>query len=167
MPEVEGPDPRSIVETVADSGTSTPMSEPEALGFIDLDPGSQIGRYVVLERIGAGAVGVVFGAYDPELARKIAIKLLRPRGGEGMELSTRRSRLMREAQALARLSHPNVVAVHDVGTFEGRVYVAMEHIELDYFKPDASRYNLALDKGLLSANGDVEYGLETTPEERA
>lgn len=86
--------------------------------------GTCIGRYVLLERLGSGGMGVVFEAYDPDLDRRIAIKLLRVRARSRLERA--RARLLREAQALAQLSHPNVVSVHDVGTFEGRVFIAME-----------------------------------------
>ena len=86
--------------------------------------GALIGRYVVLDRLGAGGMGVVLAAYDPELDRKVALKLLLDaRGG-----ADTRARLVREAQALAQLAHPNVVAVHDVGTVDERVYVAMEFV---------------------------------------
>jgi len=82
---------------------------------------------VILERVGSGGMGVVHAAYDPELDRKIALKLLNPRSGDdGQEAE---ARLIREAQAIARLSHPNVVAVYDVGSFEGRVFMAMELVE--------------------------------------
>jgi tetratricopeptide (TPR) repeat protein/predicted Ser/Thr protein kinase len=92
-----------------------------------VDPrGETIGRYLVVSRLGAGAMGVVLAAYDPELDRKVALKLLRPRSGSQAKA---RSRLQREAQALARLAHPNVVAVHDVGVHDDRVFVAMEHVE--------------------------------------
>jgi len=96
-----------------------------------LREGAKLGRYVVLSRVGAGGMGVVFGAYDPELDRKVAIKLLRsaPGGSGPKELADQRSRLLREAQAMAKLSHPNVITVHDVGTFEGQVFVAMEFID--------------------------------------
>ncbi len=93
--------------------------------FGDWQPQLLVGRYSVLERVGAGGVGSVYAAYDPELDRKVAIKLLHP----GRESESQRRRLVREAQAMARLSHPNVVAVHDVGTFEGRVFMAMEFID--------------------------------------
>ena len=88
------------------------------------DRGATIGRYVLLECIGSGGMGVVYAAYDPELDRKVAVKLLKASEGD----ATGRARLLREAQALARLAHPNVVAVHDVGTFAGEVFVAMEFI---------------------------------------
>src|SRR5688572_6479502 len=84
--------------------------------------GARIGRYVVLERIGAGQMGVVHAAYDPELDRKVAIKVLR----DWQQGERARSRLLREAQALARLSHPNVITIYDVGTHDDRVFVAME-----------------------------------------
>ena len=91
----------------------------------DLQTGARIGRYVVIESVGSGAMGVVYGAYDPELDRKIALKLLKP--GQGAKEKAR-ARLLREAQAMARLAHPNVVAVHDVGVFEDQVFLAMEFL---------------------------------------
>jgi tetratricopeptide (TPR) repeat protein len=91
--------------------------------------GGLVGRYVVLDRLGAGGMGVVYAAYDPELDRKVAVKLLHPSGSGSAAASEGRARLLREAQALARLSHPNVVAVHDVGTFGEQVYVAMEFVQ--------------------------------------
>ncbi|MCX4242242.1 tetratricopeptide repeat protein [Paraliomyxa miuraensis] len=94
-----------------------------------VERGTAIGRYVVLSRLGAGAMGVVHAAYDPELDRKVALKLLRSGGGTSTLASDGRARLLREAQALAKLSHPNVVAVHDVGTEGDRVWIAMEFVE--------------------------------------
>lgn len=92
-----------------------------------LDIGAQVGRYTILERIGSGGMGEVYAAYDPQLDRRVALKLLRPdrarRGGDG------RARLLREAQAMARLSHPGVVAVHDVGVIGEEVFVAMEFVD--------------------------------------
>ena len=91
--------------------------------------GDTIGRYVVLRRLGAGGMGVVFAAYDPQLDRKIALKLLRT--GIGLGEREANARLVREAQSIARLSHPNVVAVYDVGTAGTDVYLAMEFVEGD------------------------------------
>jgi tetratricopeptide (TPR) repeat protein len=90
-----------------------------------LEPGTRIGRYVVLDRLGAGGMGVVYAAYDPHLDRRVALKLLR-RESEASEASRR---LLREAQAMARLRHPNVVTVHDVDVVDDRVFIAMEFIE--------------------------------------
>ncbi|MCA9678315.1 MAG: protein kinase, partial [Myxococcales bacterium] len=90
--------------------------------------GDTIGRYIILARLGAGGMGVVFTAYDPQLDRKVALKLLRT--GSGLAEGEARARLVREAQAIAQLSHPNVVAVYDVGTADsGDVYIAMEFVE--------------------------------------
>ena len=83
------------------------------------------GRYLLIEEIGSGAMGTVHAAYDPQLDRKIALKLLRPERGADREFC---ARMLREAQALAKLSHPNVVAVYDAGTFGDQVFIAMDFI---------------------------------------
>ncbi len=85
----------------------------------------RIGRYVILEELGRGGMGVVWTAYDPKLDRKVAIKRLR--GSAWM--TVRQARFIREAQALARLNHANIVTVHDVDTHEGRLYMAMECVD--------------------------------------
>jgi len=92
-----------------------------------LPAGSKVGRYVVLEQLGVGGMSVVYKAYDPHLDRAIALKLMRvdPSGGSAAEAG---QRLLREAQALARISHPNIIAVHDVGMFGDDVFVAMEFV---------------------------------------
>src|SRR4051812_12397061 len=91
-----------------------------------LERGASVDRYTIIELLGAGGMGVVYKAYDPELDRSVALKLLNTEGEESAWL---RDRLLREAQALARLQHPNVVAVHDVGTFGSDVFIAMEFVE--------------------------------------
>ncbi|MCP3135989.1 protein kinase domain-containing protein [Pyxidicoccus xibeiensis] len=91
-----------------------------------LERGATLGRYVVLERIGAGAMGVVYAAYDPELDRQVALKVLRPESRQVEEL---RLRLVQEAQSLARLSHANVVSAFDVGQHGDCVFLAMELVE--------------------------------------
>ena len=90
-----------------------------------LGRGSLIGRYVVLESIGEGGMGVVYSALDPTLDRRVAVKLLRAHGAG----SDTQILLLREAQAMARLSHPNVVSIYDVGTFGDRVYLVVELVE--------------------------------------
>jgi eukaryotic-like serine/threonine-protein kinase len=107
--------------TLGDDLQAEPVASP-------LGRGDTLGRYVVLERLGVGGMGEVFAAYDPELDRKVALKLLRSRAG-GRHSSTGSERLIREAKAMAKLSHPNVIAVHDVGTHRGRVFVAMEFLD--------------------------------------
>jgi tetratricopeptide (TPR) repeat protein/predicted Ser/Thr protein kinase len=88
----------------------------------------KIGRFTVLRRLGAGGMGCVYSAYDDQLDRKVAIKLLAS-VSTGEEAKRAQARLLGEAQSLAQLSHPNVVAVYDVGLFDQQVYVAMEYIE--------------------------------------
>jgi len=100
-----------------------------AAGGVELVRGQTIDHFVVLERLGAGGMGVVVAAYDPNLDRRVAIKVLRPDVGEGGSRDRPTQRLLREAQAMAKLSHPNVVTVHEVGTVGEGVFVAMEFVE--------------------------------------
>jgi eukaryotic-like serine/threonine-protein kinase len=86
--------------------------------------GDMIGRFVVLGVLGSGGMGVVYSAYDPHLDRKVAIKLLA--SVEGQSTQDAQVRLLREAQAMARINHPNVIKVHEVGTHDDRIYLAME-----------------------------------------
>ncbi len=87
------------------------------------DESVQIGRYEILRRVGRGGMGTVYLARDHELDRNVAVKLLRPDRAAGGE------RMLLEARALARLAHPNVVTVHEVGRHGDRVFIAMEWIE--------------------------------------
>jgi tetratricopeptide (TPR) repeat protein len=90
-----------------------------------LERGQAIDRFVVLGLVGRGGMGEVYAAYDPELDRKVAIKLLRASGSS----AEGKTRLLREAQAIAKLQHPNVVVVYDVGTFGDSVFIAMEFVD--------------------------------------
>ena len=107
----------------------TPSHVPIDSAAKPLGRGAIIGRYVVLGLVGRGGMGEVYAAYDPELDRKVAVKLLRVKAGNGVSLTEGRQRTLREAQAIARLSDPNVVVVYDVGTFEDKVFIAMEFVE--------------------------------------
>ncbi len=123
----------TLIATMAVDGTSDtvgpsaslPRTGPGGEGVL-LERGDAVGRYVVLARLGQGGMGVVYAAYDPELDRKVAIKLVLARRDED---PTAHVRLLREAQAMAQLAHPNVVTVHDVGTLGDRVWIAMEFVE--------------------------------------
>jgi serine/threonine-protein kinase len=88
-----------------------------------------IDRYVILDVLGEGGMGVVYRAYDPDLDRRVALKCVLPQREGEEESGKGRERLLREAQALAQLSHPNVVAIYDVGTVGERVFIAMELVE--------------------------------------
>lgn len=109
--------------TAAEQGTRLDPARPHAAA---LPRGALLGRYVLLDELGAGGMGVVYAAYDPELGRKVAIKVLQSHLSAAHDS---RLRLLREAQALARLSHPNVVAVHDVGSVGDQIFIAMELVE--------------------------------------
>jgi tetratricopeptide (TPR) repeat protein/predicted Ser/Thr protein kinase len=104
----------------------SPASAPESQEERVFSRGDPLGRYFILKQIGEGGMGVVYSAIDPELERKVAIKLLRT---DASDDTTGRTRLLREAQALARVSHPNVISVFDVGTVGNQVFVAMEYID--------------------------------------
>jgi len=84
----------------------------------------RVDRFSILETLGAGGMGVVYAAFDPRLNRRVALKLVKPE--VAATASHVEARLLREAQAMARLSHPNVVQIHEVGLWHGRVYIAME-----------------------------------------
>jgi serine/threonine protein kinase/tetratricopeptide (TPR) repeat protein len=93
-----------------------------------LPAGTTVGRYVILGLVGEGGMGTVYKAFDAELNRAVALKMI---NGDAKYAATRsggKERLMREAQALARLSHPNVLPVYDVGTFAGEVFIATEFV---------------------------------------
>ncbi|MBL4688517.1 MAG: serine/threonine protein kinase [Nannocystaceae bacterium] len=119
---VSPPVPPNTASTTIDATDSPSVSAMREL----LTRGATIGRYVVLDKIGVGGMGVVSSAYDPELDRKLAIKLLSATDDVS---SVRRRRLLREGQAMAKLTHPNVIAVRDVGTVDGQVFVAMAFID--------------------------------------
>jgi len=100
------------------------IAEAEARLFGGKPEPVRVGRFELRERIGKGGLGVVYAAFDPELDREIALKLVRPdRAG-----TDDRERMLREARAMARLAHPNVVPVYEVGYDDGRVFLAMERV---------------------------------------
>jgi hypothetical protein len=85
--------------------------------------GVKIGRYQLLELVGSGGMGMVWGAWDPQLERRVAVKLVRLPSGQSAE------RMLREGQVLAKLSHPNLVPIFDVGVMGDQVYLVMEWIK--------------------------------------
>ena len=112
-----------MIDPLHDQPTQT-MAEPPPRRERNI-AGSMLGRYVVLEELGRGGMSVVYIAYDPELDRRVALKVVR-----GDKLTeAHRARLHREAQALARLSHPSVVTVFDVGDLADDTFVAMELVD--------------------------------------
>ncbi len=88
--------------------------------------GGRIGRFRILRQLGEGGMGLIFAAKDDKLDREVALKILRTRERGG---ALSRARMLREAQALGKLSHPNVVTVYEVGEHEGHVFIAMKLVE--------------------------------------
>lgn len=115
------PNPSAEVSATWQGSNASELAPDEG----SLAPGSKLGRYRVLEVVGSGGMGIVYAAYDPKLDRRIALKSLRGLGND----ERRRRRILREAQAQARLSHPNVIAVHDCGEVGERAYIAMEYVD--------------------------------------
>jgi tetratricopeptide (TPR) repeat protein len=115
----------AAASTPADRRSGTGLDE-SGLRAPVLGPGAAVARFRVLGAVGAGGMGIVYAAYDPELERKVAVKLL---WGDAPDAAARQHRILREAQSMARLSHPNVVRVYDVGLLGDRVFVVMEFVE--------------------------------------
>lgn len=85
----------------------------------------RVGRYLIIRRLGQGAMGVVYLAYDQKLDRKVALKMLR----DDLAASPQgRARVQREAQAMAQVSHPNIAHVYEVGEGAGQLYIVMEYV---------------------------------------
>ncbi len=121
------PEPRGATESTVDvlAPRERVRNMVAARLFGDAVMPARIDRFELIRELGAGGMGAVYAAHDPRLDRTIALKVL-ARAGEGPMANTR---LIREAQAMARLRHPNVVAVHEVGTSGEQVFVAMELVE--------------------------------------
>src|SRR5210317_2671809 len=94
--------------------------------FIALTKGTMVSHYKIISKIGAGGMGEVYLAEDTGLDRKVALKFLPPHLCQDEDC---RKRFKREAQAAAKLSHPNIVTIHEVGEHQTRPYFVMEHIE--------------------------------------
>jgi tetratricopeptide (TPR) repeat protein len=151
--------------TVAEGATvletrSAPDSVPRvAVGPVPL-PGDKVGRFTVLAQLGAGGMGVVVAAHDPTLDRTVAIKMLHGERWAGA-LTRGRDRLIAEAQAMARLAHPNVVALHEIGFDRDGAFLVMEHVagtdlrgwlETDRPWPEVLAMFLAAGEGLAAAH---------------
>ncbi|MEZ4382802.1 MAG: serine/threonine-protein kinase [Nannocystaceae bacterium] len=115
---------------------------------------ARIGRFQILHELGAGGMGIVYAAYDSTLDRRVALKLLLR--GDALHVRAR-DRLRREAQAMARISHPNVVHIYDVGEHDDQIYVAMEYIDgvklSDWLREAAPGWSAILDVFIETARG--------------
>jgi serine/threonine protein kinase/tetratricopeptide (TPR) repeat protein len=117
--------PRDPLETTGDTEALDDSRRPRRP---HLPAGTAIDRYVVVGLLGEGGMGAVYKAFDSQLNRAVALKVIHTDGGDSVTRSGGRDRLLREAQALARLSHPNVLPVYDVGTFGNEVFIATEFV---------------------------------------
>lgn len=117
----------AIGETATATANERPRRKPA--GRSGLGPGSRISRYEIVESIGSGGMGAVYKAFDPDLKRSIAIKVLHTESEGSGPRAELQQRLLREAQAMARLSHRNLVTVFDVGSVGDQVFVAMELVD--------------------------------------
>ena len=138
--EVEG------LLAAADKELESPVSDLRAAGIeARLPQGSTVGRYRIEGLIGGGGMGEVYRAFDPDLARTVALKILPASRGADAAL---RCRFMREARAASAISHPNVVRIFDVGEDAGRAFIAMEFIEGRSFDQVIPPGGLRLRQGL-------------------
>ncbi|MGQ0508198.1 MAG: protein kinase domain-containing protein [Myxococcaceae bacterium] len=118
---------RELTAELVKAGIVGPQRDSSSPGPAESAPRPlSVGRYLLIERLGEGGMGIVYSGYDPELDRKVAVKLIR---SSRVAESEGRTRLMREARAMAKLSHPNVATVHDVGDSGRGVFITMELVE--------------------------------------
>jgi hypothetical protein len=151
-PDPFGPDDSGITR---DTISSAPAAESS------LPPGTLLAsRYTVLSMLGRGAMGAVYAAYDATLDRRVAVKLLHSRPGTGSDDKPKKAelRLLREAHAMARINHPNVVTVYDVGQLgDGQVFLALELVEgetlYQWLRSEQREWRTILDVFLGAARG--------------
>ncbi len=136
----------------------------------------EVGRYLVESRLGRGGMGEVWAAFDPKLERRVALKLLRHErlGVPDAQLTRGAGELLAEARSLARLQHPNIVAVHDVLEQPDALVIVQELVEgsslrlwLERTKPDAAARRAALNdaaRGLVAAHGEGIAHLDVKPD---
>jgi serine/threonine protein kinase len=129
-----------LSEVFMDAAVVPPIGDSETL-----EPGSQVGPYVIVRRLGAGGMGQVFLSNDSRLERKVALKRLIP---SHLDPLTARARILSEARAAARINHPNIAAVHDVLEHGGRIFIVMEFVEGESLAAYLRREWLPIDRAL-------------------
>ena len=122
---------------------------------MSLAVGERIGRYEILAPLGAGGMGEVYSARDPQLDRPVAIKILTTTRATGVQLE----RFEREARAVARITHPHICTIHDVGDFGGVPFLVMELLEGETLADRLERGPLPVDRALVSA-GQIASALD-------
>jgi predicted Ser/Thr protein kinase len=134
------------VETLP--GDPLEWAAPTVMVKLGSETEARIGRFAVLRKLGEGGMGAVYSAYDEELDRRVAIKVVR---GALAGDTLGHARMQREAQAMARLSHPNVVQVYDVGMHAGELFIAMEFVR----GVTLERWEEAIDRGSEAGIGEI------------
>ncbi len=130
--------------------TAQGFDDGQTRSFTPLTAGTRVAHYEIISKIGAGGMGEVYLAHDTKLDRKVALKFL------SFHLSqdkTSRARFTREAKAAAKLDHPNIVPVHEVGEYKGRPFFAMAHIEGQSLRE-------VIKQGKLSVQGAIDYCMQ-------
>ena len=128
-------------EMISDAGAS----ERTHIIRVVIAPGTRVGRYEVIGHLGAGGMGEVYRAHDAELGREVAIKII---SGRAPADEATVERFIRETRAAASLSHPNIIAVHDVGTHEGSPFLVTELLEGETLRARIERGPLSVRSGL-------------------
>jgi len=139
---------RALVKKIAQlkelaAQTSNPLAQTGYRDALEAVLPKTLGRYQIQRELGRGAVGVVYLGFDPAISRKVAIKTLNYRQFSADQVESLKARFFREAEAAGRLSHPNIVAIYDVGEQGELAYIAMDYVD------GASLGNYANEENLL------------------
>ncbi|HET8733503.1 MAG TPA: serine/threonine-protein kinase, partial [Anaeromyxobacteraceae bacterium] len=153
--EAHGPHDPGALSRLLQEIALAPADEVVAAWRSELRPGARVGRFEIREEIGRGGFGAVYAAFDPELGRDVALKTLRPQR-TGRALST--DWIRKEAEAVARLNHPCIVTLHDVGTCPAGPYLVMELLRGETLAQRLEKGPLPLDEALRVAD-EVARGL--------
>ena len=132
--------------TIPVGGIPVDKLPPEALAMI----GKTFGHYRIIEKIGAGGMGIVYRAHDEQLDRDVALKVL---PSEPLTDETARARLLRKARMASKLNHPHICIIHEVGEAEGQAYIARELVE-------GQSLNARIKEGSLPSGQILRYGAQ-------
>lgn len=138
----EGSDRRRPQEAIDSASFKVDtVTRDTATAVISVDSRRHISRYEIIRELGRGAMGTVYLGRDPLINREVVIKTLQSQSTDDEEVEKARARFFREAEAMGKLSHPNIVTVYDVGDYEGTVYMAMELLDGSNLVPYCNKNN--------------------------